>query len=140
MEKPVLTNKNQFPNEKIIFSYIEPVKKIWQKLFSEIHTTYPEFDEQWRFYNDGKSWLLKITRKTKTILWVSVFQDYFKSVFYFGDKAEPAINESTISDAFKEQFKNGKRYGKIRAIVVTPGSENDITDIMKLIQIKLKIK
>lgn len=140
MEKLVLIDKNQFPDEKIIFSFITPVKKYWQNLFKEIHTKHPEFDEQWRYYNDGKSWLLKITKKKKTILWVSVFQDYFKTVFYFGDKAEAVILDSDISNILKEQFKNGKRYGKIRAIVISPASDNDIKDVMKIINIKLKIK
>lgn len=138
MEKPVLTDKDLFPTEEIIFSHIGNTKKYWQELFNQLHSKYPEFTEQWRFYKDGNSWLLKITKKSKTILWVSVFKDHFKTAFYFGEKAEQKILSENISDQLKEQFKNGKKFGKIKEIIVTPSSDEDIANVFSLIELKLK--
>lgn len=28
---------------------------------------------EWRYYNDGKSWLCKVTHKKKTIVWISLW-------------------------------------------------------------------
>ena len=67
MEQPILGNKEQFPTEEIIFSHIGKSKTLWQSLFEYIHTNHPDISEQWRYYNDGKSWLLKVTRKSKII-------------------------------------------------------------------------
>ena len=140
MEQHILTDKNQFPTEEVIFSHIGKSKILWESIFKYIHTNHPEFSEQWKYYNDGKCWLLKVTKKSKTIFWLSIIKNSFRITFYFGDKAEPAVLESTISDKLKDQFKNGKRYNKIRGITVTIKNKKDIEYVTSLIAVKLSIK
>ena len=140
MEKRLLSDENVFPSEEIVFSHIGKSKILWESIFGYIHTHHPDFSEQWRYYKDGKSWLLKVTRKSKTIFWLSILQDSFRITFYFGDKAEPAILESTISGKLKNAFKNDKRYNKIRGITLTIKENKDIEYVKSLITIKLSIK
>ena len=137
MEENVLTDQNQFPTENIVFSHLGASRIYWESIFHHIHTNYSDFSEQWRYFNDGKAWLSKVTRKTKTIFWLSVVKGSFNMTFYFGDKAEPAIMESSISDNLKEHFRNGKRYGKIRGLTLTINSNKDIEYVKSLILIKL---
>ncbi len=138
MDQVILSNKDQFPTEEIIFSHIGKSKIIWQNLFEIIHSDYQEFAEEWRYYKDGGSWLMKVTRKSKTIFWLSIVKNAFWVTFYFGDKAEPAIMGSKISDEIKDQFKNGKRFGKIRAITLVMKRKKEIEFVKELIPIKLK--
>ena len=140
MNKLILTDKNQFPTEEIIFSHICKSKIFWESIFKYIHTNHPDFTEQWRYYNDGKSWLLKITKKSKTIFWLSIIQSSFNITFYFGDKAEPAIMESSISGTLKTQFKEGKRFGKIRGLTLLMNNKKNIEFAKELISIKINIK
>jgi len=140
MEDPVLTIKDQFPTDEIVFSHIGRSKSHWKKLFNHIGTNYPDFSAQWRYYNDGKSWLLKVVRKSKTIFWVSVTKGSFRTTFYFGDKAEASILESSLSDDLKDSFKSGKRYGKIRGITTEIKGETDLNNVHELIELKLSQK
>ena len=140
MEAPILGNKDQFPTEKIIFSHIGKNKIHWQSLFEYIHTNHKDISEEWRYYNDGKSWLMKVTRKTKTIFWLSLIKNTFRTTFYFTDRAEETINKSSISDELKKQFKDGKHYSKIRGLSITFKNKKDIDYAKALIEIKLAIK
>jgi len=140
MEKPELTDKNIFPTEEIIFSHIGKSKILWQSLFEYIHTNHLDLLEQWKYYNDGKCWLLKVCKKAKTIFWIAVFKDTFRMTFYFTDKSEQAINNAPISDELKEQFKNGKRYNKIRGLSIYFKYKRDIEYAKSLIRIKLSAK
>lgn len=81
---------------------------------------------------------MKVTRKKKTIFWLSVFQKDFKITFYFGDKAEPAIMDSKLSDKLKDEFVNGKRYGKIRGLTLKMNTKKNLKYAEELISIKLK--
>jgi len=112
----------------------------WESIFEHIHRDHPDFTEQWRYYKDGNSWLLKVTRKSKTIFWLSIIKGGFRITFYFGDKAEPAIVGSAISDKLKDEFLNGKRYGKVRGITLTIKNNRDIEHVKSLIAVKLSIK
>ena len=140
MDKPVLKDKEQFPTEEVIFSHIGEAKTHWKKLFAYINSKYPEFSSEWRYYKDGQAWLLKTQKKSKTIFWLSVVENAFLITFYFGDKAEPAILNSEISESLKESFKTGKRYGKIRGITIQIESEDDIDNVQKLVEIRLSTK
>jgi len=83
---------------------------------------------------------MKVVRKSKTIFWLSVIQGGFRITFYFTDKAEEAIYDSSISDELKEQFRNGKHYNKIRGLTITFQDEKDIEYAKTVLGIKLSMK
>jgi hypothetical protein len=140
MENPILNDKNQFPTEEIIFSHLGKCTNLWIDLFSYIHQTYPDFAEEWRYYLDGKSWLLKVTRKKKTICWISILKNAFRMTCYFGDKAEKTIIESKLSDEYKKKFKEGKKYGKIRGLTIVFSEKADLEAAKIMLTIKEKLK
>lgn len=140
METPLLSDKNQYPTEEIIFSYIGKTRNLWISFFDYIHSNHPDFFEEWRYYNDGKSWLMKVTRKSKTIFWLSLIKNSFRITFYFTDRAEKTIAASGVSEELKEQFLNGKRYNKIRGLTLVFKTKKDIDFAAGLIGIKLSVK
>jgi hypothetical protein len=140
MEKPILTDKDQFPTEELIFSHLGKNKALWCTFFDYIHSNYPDLAEEWRYYNDGKSWLMKVTKKTKTIFWLSLFENTFRITFYFTDRAEQTIMDSKISDKLKQNFLEGKHYNKIRGLTIIFKFKKDIEDAKLLLPIKLNTK
>ncbi len=138
-EKPILKDPDQYPTDDVIYACIGKRKKaLWISFFDALHEAHPDFSEEWRYYKDGKSWLMKVTRKSKTIFWLSVWKNAFKIGFYFSDKAEESINHSDIPDDLKEEFKTGKRYGKIRGLAIVFSKKKDIEYAKTLMAIRLK--
>ncbi len=137
MEPMVLTDKNQFPTDDVIASHIGKKLALWNALFAHIHAEHPDFVEQWRYYNDGHSWLMNVSRKKKTVFWLGVITGTFRITCYFTDKAAPAIRASTLSAGLKETFLGGKRFGKLGAITITFAKKSDVEDAKALIALKL---
>ena len=140
MEKPCLNDKNEYPSDEVLSRYLGKVKDVWDSFINFIDESYPSFSGQWRYYNDGKSWLYKLTKKKKTISWISVYPNKFKTTFYFPDKAEELIKASKLKKEYIDQFINGKRYGKIRGITVEIKKPTDLSAAKILIEIKEQIK
>jgi hypothetical protein len=140
MESPILNDKDQYPTDEIIFTHLGKSKTHWLSLFKYIDENHPGFIKEWRYYNDGKSWLLKTVDKKKTIFWTSIIKNGFRTGFYFGDKAEDVLLKSKLPKVYKDQFVNGKRYGKIRGLTVIPKSKKDLEVVKILITIKVSIK
>jgi len=136
MEPPVLTDKTQYPSETVIFSHLGKRQALWDALFEFIRAEHPDFVETWRFYNDGKSWLLNVSRKKKTVFWLTVIRGTFRISAYFTDKATGAIAASALSDELKEQFQRGRSYGKLRGITITFKRKRDVEDAKALIALK----
>lgn len=140
MEQPILSDKNQYPTEDIIFSHIGRANTLWISFFEYIHSNHTDFTEEWRYYNDGKSWLMKVQRKAKTVFWLSIIKNAFRITFYFTERAEEAIFKSSISDELKAQFRDGRSYGKIKGITIVFKKKKDIEYAKSLIAIKLSLK
>jgi hypothetical protein len=140
MEKPCLNDKNEYPNDEILSRYLGNVKNAWDSFIDFIKENYPAFSGEWRYYNDGKSWLYKLTKKKKTICWISIYHELIKTTFYFPDKAEDLITNSNLKKEYIDQFIYGKRYGKIRGITVSIKKATDLSSTKTLIEIKEQIK
>lgn len=140
METKLLTDSNEYPTDEIIFSHIGRSKSLWNSLFAIIKKDYPQITAEWRYYNDGKSWLMKATAKSKTIFWLSILKGSFRTTFYFGDKAEEDVLSSRISANLKKQFREGKRFGKIRGITILFKTKKEIDNAIELINLKLTLK
>lgn len=132
----MLTDPKQFPTEDVIYSHLGARRPLWEALFAFIRAEHPDVVERWRYYNDGKSWLLNVSRKKKTIFWLSVIRGTFRITAYFTDKASGAIRSSTLSAQLKEQFTSGRSVGKLRGITITFRKKRDLEDARTLIRLK----
>lgn len=140
MEKPCLNDKEEYPDDTVLSRCLGKVKETWDSFMNFIEENYPSFSGEWRYYKDGKSWLYKLTKKKKTISWISVYDKKFKTTFYFSDKAEDLIKKSKLKKEHIDQFVHGKRYGKIRGITVEIRKPTDLNSTKKLIEIKEQVK
>ena len=136
----VLNDKSVMPTDEIVFSIIGDKQILWQKIMNYLHDNHPDITEVWRYYNDGKSWLFRTIKKGKTIFWIRVLEDTFRIAFYFGDKAEPLIEQSNLPESIKNEFRNAKRFNTIRGIAIEMADSSDADNAIKLIELRLKIK
>jgi len=140
MEKPCLKDENEYPDDEVLSRYLGQVKDTWDSFIDFIKENYPSFSGEWRYYKDGKNWLYKITKKKKTICWVSIYHNMFKTTFYFPDRAEDLILKSKLEKDFIELFIHGKRYGKTRGLTVKINKSTDLNTSKTLIEIKEQVK
>ncbi|MBK5722120.1 DUF3788 family protein [Dysgonomonas sp. Marseille-P4677] len=91
---------------------------------------------EWRFYNDGKAWLGKLVHKKKTILWLSVWNGFFKTSFFFTEKHLEAISALDISEKIKEEFCTAKSVGKLIPMLINVNESSQLTDIFTIILFK----
>ncbi|MEJ2010487.1 MAG: DUF3788 family protein [Acidobacteriota bacterium] len=140
MDTPILSDKSQFPTDEVVFSHIGKSKALWVSLFQYLAEEHPDFTREWRYYNDGKSWLMKVQHKKKTVFWLSIIKGSFRTTFYLPEKAKKTVEDSTISEELKDQYRTGKSFGKIRGITVVYKSKKDVEFAKELIGIKMSIK
>jgi hypothetical protein len=139
-ENIMLSDKLVIPTDDLIYSFIGEKKVLWQAIMSFASDNIKDVSGSWNYYNDGKRWLYKFVQKKKTIFWACILEDTFRVTFYFGDKAEPVIDASGLPESVRQEFKTGKRYGKIRAISLRMSDMKDVEIIKTLMAIKVKIK
>lgn len=136
----MFSDKDIKPSDELIFKILKDKKVLWLDIMGFMNDSFPSSSGDWNYYNDGKQWLFKMVLKKKTIFWASLFEDSFRVTFYFGDKALPLIEESSLPEQTKDDFKNGKKYGAIRGVTIKANNKTDVEHIKNLIVIKGKMK
>jgi hypothetical protein len=137
---PLLTDKEIFPTDEIIFSIIGNKKIFWQTIMNHMASVYKDSQGQWNFYNDGKRWLFKMVNKKKTVFWAGIINDTFRITFYLGKKGEAFIENSDLPQAVKEEFRTAKSYGLIRPVSFIVNDQEAVNNVLKMIVIKNKNK
>ncbi|MGV8135734.1 MAG: DUF3788 family protein [Mangrovibacterium sp.] len=140
MDKPLLNNQNEYPDDIVLGKYLGETKPYWDEITLWVASQFPSMLFEWRYYNDGKAWLCKLTFKKKTICWLSVWDHFFKLGFYFTDKTGAGINNLDIDLLLKENFLNSPYYGKLKALTVEVKSMEILESVRVLIDYKSKLK
>lgn len=140
MGAPQFADKNAPPTEEGILAALGRAGGAWRMLFERIRAEHPDITEAWNYYTDGKSWLLKATRKTKTVFWLAVEQGAFRVTFYFPERLAGALLQSELSDEIKDALRSRAPTGKLRAVTVTFGPQRGVRDVMALISLKKALK
>ena len=138
MTESPLCDESKYPDDGYIFSIIGKKKDLWNFFFQHLRETYPDVSSEWRYYHDGKSWLLKTTRKKKTLFWLSIVEGGFLISFYFTDKAREQIEAGAISQNVKDAHFNEKKcnikYGGLRIDIK---NRKDVQDAIEVLKIKI---
>lgn len=135
---------------------IEPTELVLKDALGISYSTYLKFLSlvsemglavEWRYYNDGKSWLAKGlyiwetkqgNKKDRTIFWLSVWEGYFKVVFYIGEKYRQDIKSLDLTEMTINMIDSAKQMGKLKFFpLVFDIKENEFfNDLKMLIEFK----
>jgi len=139
METLVLNDRFTMPTDELIFAVIGDKKIFWQKIINYLHDNYTDISEVWRFYDDGKCWLFRTLKKKNTIFWIGISDSTFRVTFYLPDKAIPLLDQSNLPERIKTEYMNTQN-NKFRSITIKMNDNDDAENVIKLIEIKLKLK
>lgn len=128
----------------------EPVKSLVKEILSEqLYKAYEELlkiipelglSYEWRYYNDGKAWLCKITHKKKTVAWLSLWENAFKTSFYFTEKTGAGIESLDIDSRIKSSFLQNKAIGKLIPLTLEIDNKTKLEDFRRIAEYKITLK
>ncbi len=140
MNTPKLNDSERFPSNEEIKLYLNNSYSAYELLIKDITENPYLLNTEWRYYNDGKSWLCKVTHKKKTIFWLSVWDGFFKVGFYFTDKNRGGIEALEINSQIKSEFNESKPIGKLIPLTINVFREAQVDDILKIVEYKKGLK
>jgi len=137
METQLLRKQEIFPSKEVLKDVLGDVYAVFEAL--ETQVTQDEFalTFDWHYYNDGKSWLCKVGHKKKTVFWISVWDGFFQTVFFFLERHLEGI---AALETGENSFVIEKNVGKLIPIIFRIKSEKQIPDLLKMIEFKKKAK
>lgn len=92
---------------------------------------------EWRYYKDGKAWLCKVQKKTRTIVWMSAWKGFMQATVYIPGKHLDALYALDMADSVKARIEATKNVGKSKPCIFEVRSTAPFADLEKLIIFKL---
>jgi hypothetical protein len=138
MEAMVLKDKNVFPTEQVLEAALGTSYPAFKELCDALAGM--ELQPQWNYYNDGKAWLCKMLNKKKNLGWLSVWDGFFKTSFFFTEKHLEGIAGLDIAESVKDDFVRAKPSGKLIPIIFTIHREEQLKDVLTVVRFKKSLK
>jgi len=137
MEKPLLGEQEIFPTKEVLKDALGNVYSVLEEL--ETRLTDDEFalTFNWHYYNDSKAWLCKVAHKKKTIFWLSIWEGFFKTSFFF---LERHLEEIAALNINEDNFIMEKAWGKMFPLIFSISNEKPLPDLLKIVKFKKAAK
>ena len=129
-----------FPSDRVLKDTLGDVYDVLESFLATITNEAYLLNIEWRYYNDGKAWLCKVQHKKKTILWLSVWEGFFKVSFFFTEKHLEAIAALDISEAIKTELASAKTVGRLIPMIFNINNANQLEELLTVVRFKKTLK
>ena len=137
METQLLRNSEIFPSKEVLKDVLGEVYTVLEELEATLTQSEFALTFDWHYYNDGKSWLCKVCHKKKTVFWLSVWEEHFKTSFFFLERHLEGIAALEIDE---NSFTIEKVWGKMIPFIFRIYKREQIEDLLKMVEFKKKAK
>jgi len=140
MEVQLLREPEIFPSKEVLKDILGKVYDVLENLETQLTQGESALTFEWHYYKDGKSWLCKVCHKKKTVFWLSIWNGFFKTTFFFLERHLESIAALDISEQIKEDFCRTKTVGKLLPMLISIDRQEQLNDLLKVIEFKKKAK
>jgi hypothetical protein len=140
MEVQLLREQEIYPSEEVLQSVLGKVYDVWTELEKQVTQGEFSLTLDWNYYRDGKSWLCKVCHKKRTIFWLSVWEGFFQTGFFFLERHLEGIAALDISEQIKEDFCQKKPIGKLLPMAIKINKQEQLADMLKVAKFKKELK
>jgi hypothetical protein len=138
IDKRELSDKSVYPDETIL-------KKILGRSYQAYMALLELYDRndmqyEWRYYMDGKSWLLKVQKKKKTIVWMSAWKGFMKAAIYIPERLMEDVYELPLSEETRERIRTTTNVGKSKPCIFEIRDQKILKDMDRVMQYKIRLK
>jgi hypothetical protein len=136
MGDSALNDPKVFPSEDVLGEKLGRAAAAYRGVFDYLASDFPGIAGEWKFYNDGKCWLQKVSRKGKTAFWLSVSPGFFRTTFYLSAAMGDIVEGSDLPEDAKASFRasSGKKF---RGITLALKAKKDLEAFKEALAIKL---
>ena len=83
MKTQLLTNPDISPSQDVLKDALGKAFSVFEEMEAQLTQEGFALTFTWHYYRDSKAWLCKVSHKRWTVFWLSVWEGFFKTSFFF---------------------------------------------------------
>ena len=140
METQLLREASTYPSMEVLSEALGKNYSLFEELINTVTDGKYHLELKWNYYNDGKAWLCKVCKKSRTIFWLSIWDQYYKTIFFFTTKTVLGIADLKVAVKIKKELKDTKPIGKLVPIIIRIDKKEQIKDVLIIMEYKIRLK
>ena len=137
LKKPLLQEPEIFPSKEVLQNILGEIYGVLEELETQLTQNEFALTFDWHYYNDSKAWLCKVAYKKKTVFWLSVWDGFFKTSFFFLERHLEGILALELDE---NNYIMEKEWGKMIPFIFNIHDKKQIQDVLKMVEFKKKAK
>jgi hypothetical protein len=133
-----LHDESRYPDEAVLRQVLGESYQAYTSLLELFDNNKLEYE--WRYYQDGKTWLCKVQSKKRTIVWMSAWKDYMRVTIYFPEKYIEHIYKLDIAEELRKRIQETQNVGKSKPCIFDIRDTGILKDFNKVMQLKMALK
>jgi len=138
MTLSIFEDKSVRPDEQMLSEAMRESYEWWKEIKAFVVQQYPQALKEWNHSGKNYGWGFRLRDKKRVIIYLTPADNYFLFSIVFGEKATLEALHSDISEGIKKIISEAKVYAEGRGIRIEIKNSTVISDIKKLVLIKLK--
>lgn len=131
-------DKSNPPADKALKDALKNNYPHWGRVKSFVFEHYPASTEEWAFSGKNYGWGFRLRDKKRVIVYLTPCDGFFKTSLVFGQKAFEEIMKSKVSREIKKILEEAPVYAEGHGFRIDIKDEKYLSDLEKLILVKLK--
>ncbi len=133
-----LRDETVYPDEKVLSALFGDGYPAYRELLKLFDANGMEYT--WRYYHDVKTWLCKVQKKKRTIVWMSAWRGFVQATIYVPEKYIDAIYSLEISEARKQKIRDTKNSGTSKPCIFEIRNVEILEEFNQVMQFKISSK
>ena len=138
MALSIFTDKSINPDNKALAEALSASFSWWNDIKDYVIQQYPKASEEWKHSGKNYGWGFRLKDTKRVIVYLTPNDGFFLFSIVFGEKATQEALKSNISDTIKKIINEAPVYAEGRGIRLEIKSAAIVSDLKKLILIKLQ--
>ncbi|MCL2596948.1 MAG: DUF3788 domain-containing protein [Paludibacter sp.] len=134
--KPLFNDPSIFPSEEKLQNVLGKNYIIFAEMSKNLTENFGLIF-QWKYYNDSKAWLCKVSFKNKTVFWLSIWDGFFRTSFYF---LERHLEGVAALETDENSFTIEKEWGKMIPLIFNISQNKQLRDLYTIVEFKKNLK
>ncbi|MFT3740897.1 MAG: DUF3788 family protein [Breznakibacter sp.] len=131
--------KGQMPTDGQLVGLLGEKHQWWKSIEGYCLEKWPKLMQEWVFSGKNYGWNYRLKDKRRVVVYLIPIDTGFLVAFMFGEKAFEVVQQSDIDNRIKTDLQNARPYVEGRGIRYEITHPSQLSDVMKLIDIKQMI-
>jgi len=125
------------PGDRALADVLGKASALWKELRADLAAAHAPLDEKWSFSGKTHGWILKLSKKKQTVVYLVPCAGFFVASFALSEKECEAARRSKLPALVREIIDRAPAYAEGRGVRLEVRARKDLASVEQLAALEM---